>query len=141
MTEDAPYHGAGILLWQDKQNYVRLEIASDLDHPKHRPYANFELRREGRITASLGLPIKDGSTWIRLERRGNELNAAFSPDGVRWTSFTPLTIEFDDRLSFGIAAMNSATTPLKVEFQQFSITEKDRPTDEGREKYDKLARP
>ena len=27
VREYAPYHGAGILLWQDEDNYIRLEIA------------------------------------------------------------------------------------------------------------------
>ena len=42
-----PYHGAGILLWQDSRNYVRLEIATDLNHGKARPYVNFEYRKDG----------------------------------------------------------------------------------------------
>ncbi len=29
-SQYAPYHGAGILLWQDPESYVRLEIAADL---------------------------------------------------------------------------------------------------------------
>ena len=32
----SPYHGAGLLIWQDQENYVRLEIAADLQHGKAR---------------------------------------------------------------------------------------------------------
>ena len=47
--EYAPYHGAGILVWQDDRNYVRLEIATDIRRGKVRSYANFELRREAHL--------------------------------------------------------------------------------------------
>ena len=43
----SPYHGGGILLWQDQENYVRLEIAADVQHGKSRPYVNFEYRKDG----------------------------------------------------------------------------------------------
>src|SRR5262249_23638573 len=56
----APYHGAGILLWQDPGNYVRLEIAADLRKGRVFPYANFELRQAGRLVVSRGLQIDDG---------------------------------------------------------------------------------
>ncbi len=29
-TVYSPYHGAGLVIWQDEENYVRLEIAADL---------------------------------------------------------------------------------------------------------------
>jgi hypothetical protein len=60
MKQYAPYHGAGILLWQDERNYVRLEIAADVHRGKPRAYANFELRKGGALAVSRGLEIKDG---------------------------------------------------------------------------------
>ena len=124
MKEYAPYHGAGILLWQDEGNYVRLEIAADVHRGKPRSYANFELRKAGSLAVSRGLEIKDGSTRLRLERRGSEVRAAFGPDGVRWTWFAPLAVDFDDGLRVGIVAINSATKPLNVGLGMFSIAGK-----------------
>ena len=60
-TQYTPYHGAGILLWQDPENYIRLEIAADLRKGKIYPYANFELRQAGLLASSRGLKIKDGA--------------------------------------------------------------------------------
>ena len=138
--EYAPYHGAGILLWQDDRNYVRLEIATDLDHDKIRCYANFELRRDGVLAVSKGLAVTDGSTQLRLQRRGNEIRAAFSPDGVSWTAFAPLNAEFDDSLGVGVVAINTAAKPLKAEMKMFSITKKAR-LDERPEGGEKSGRP
>ena len=112
-----PYHGAGLLIWQDQDNYVRLEIAADIQHGKARPYVNFEHRKDGALAASSGIDNTDGSNHLRLKRRGAEIYASFGPDGVRWTSFSPVTAHLKDRLSVGVAAINSSTKPFTAEFE------------------------
>ena len=139
--EYAPYHGAGLLLWQDDRNYVRLEIAADVHKGKTRPYANFELRRGGVLTVSKGSDIKDGSTRLRLEKRGSEVRAAFGPDGFRWTWFAPLTVDFGDSLEVGVAAINSATKPLNAKLEMFAITKPSRAGGDRGEGGDKPGRP
>ncbi len=43
------YHGAGLLLWQDERNYIRLERASvNREGEGVFHYANFELRKDGK---------------------------------------------------------------------------------------------
>ena len=87
--EYAPYHGAGILLWQDDRNYVRLEIAADVRHGKPRSYANFELAR----AAGSPSPRAGDQGWLdasAARASGSEVRAAFGPDGSRWTWFAPL---------------------------------------------------
>ena len=113
----SPYHGAGLLIWQDQENYVRLEIAADLQHGKARPYVNFEHRKDGALATSSGIMNTDGSNHLRLRRRGDEIYASFGPDGLRWTSFSPLTAQLNDRLKVGVAAINSSTKPLTAEFE------------------------
>ena len=122
-----PYHGAGLLIWQDQENYVRLEIAADLQHGKARPYVNFEYRKDGALAASSGIKNTDGSNHLRLKRRGAEIYASFGPDGVRWTSFSPLTAKLKDRLNVGVAAINSSTKPLTAEFEGFDVLEREEP--------------
>jgi len=139
--EYAPYHGAGLLLWQDDRNYVRLEIAADVRKGKTRSYANFELRKGGVLSVSKGLDIKDGSTRLRLEKRGDEVRAAFGLDGVNWTWFAPLTVEFGDSLSMGVAAINSATKTLNAKLEMFAITKPGRAGDDRTEGNDKPGRP
>ena len=78
----SPYHGAGLIIWQDEGNYVRLEIATDLQHGRQRPYVNFEYRKEGALAVSSGMRNGDGSHHLRLKRRGDEVFASFGPDGA-----------------------------------------------------------
>jgi serine/threonine protein kinase len=119
----APFHGAGILVWQDSRNYVRLEIASDLLHGKTRPYVNFEYRKEGALAASSGKLNSDRSNQLRLRRRGDEISAAYSPDGAHWTSFAPLSARLNSRLEVGIVAINSSTKPLTAELEGLRVLE------------------
>ncbi len=112
-----PYHGAGLLIWQDQENYVRLEIATDVQHRKARPYVNFEHRKDGTLAASSGIMNTDGSNHLRLKRRGDEIYASFGPDGLHWTSFSQLTAKLNDRLKVGVSAVNSSTKLLTAEFE------------------------
>ena len=119
-----PYHGAGLLIWQDQDNYVRLEIAADLQHGKPRPYVNFEQRIQGALAVSSGIRNTDGSNQLRIRRRGDEIYASFGPDGLRWTSFSPLTAKLNDRLKVGVSAINSSTKPFTAEFAGLEALER-----------------
>ncbi len=125
-TVYSPYHGAGLVIWQDEENYVRLEIAADLQYGKARPYVNFEYRKEGALAVSRGMNNGDGSDHLRLKRRGDEIFASFGPDGAHWSSFPPLTVRLNDRLMVGVTAINSSTKPLTAEFERFDVAERAR---------------
>jgi serine/threonine protein kinase/regulation of enolase protein 1 (concanavalin A-like superfamily) len=119
----SPYHGGGLLIWQDQENYIRLEIAADIQHGKARPYVNFEYRKDGALAYSDGILNTGGSNHLRFKRRGSEIYASFGPDGVRWASFSPLTAKLNDHLKFGVSAINSSTKPLTVEFEGLEALE------------------
>ncbi len=84
------YTGAGLVVFADEKNYVRIERATlHGSGGVARPYTNFEIRVDGdleRIGNTADLPT-DGEkpTWLRLERKGNELRGAMSQDGENWT--------------------------------------------------------
>ena len=120
-TMYSPYHGAGLVIWQDEGNYVRLEIATDLEHGRERPYVNFEYRKEGALAVSRGMRNWDGSNQLRLMRRGDEIIASFGPDGVQWSSFPPLTVKLNDRLKVGVTAINSSSKRLTAELEGFVV--------------------
>jgi serine/threonine protein kinase len=120
-TQYAPYHGAGLLLWQDGENYVRLEIAADLRKGKIHPYANFELHQAGALASSRGLEIEDGVSYLRLHRRGEEVLAAASLDGDHWRTFPPMVAGLGDRVEVGVLAINSSSKPLKAELDGFQV--------------------
>src|SRR5262249_32260041 len=52
------YHGAGLIVWQDPSNYLRLERAVGFIQGWPHPYLNFELRAGGRLAMSHGITIQ-----------------------------------------------------------------------------------
>jgi serine/threonine protein kinase len=122
LKEYAPYHGAGLLAWQDPGNYVRLEIASSILRGKPVHYANFEYRRDSRLEYSQGQTSVTGSASLRLERNGGEIIGSFSPDGVKWVSFPGLSVSLGTELKVGLVAINSATKSLLVQCEEFQVT-------------------
>lgn len=120
-----PFHGAGLLLWQDEKNYIRLERAETISQGKNMSYASFEDRKEGtwgRRGDASGLPLTDiASTYLRLERRGGTVHGAVSADGVQWSSLEPITVELPKKVSIGINAGTNTSSPFEPVFEEFKV--------------------
>ena len=126
-----PYHGAGLVLWQDASNYVRLEIATDLNRGKPRHYANFEYRQDAKLVYSKGEASDSGSAALRLVREGDRVTASFSTDGARWYAFPALEVKLADELEIGLVGINTATKPLVARFKDFEVEGVGRPEAEN----------
>ena len=53
-THYDPYHGAGLIVWQDPSNYLRLERAVGFIKGRDHPYVNYELREGGLLAVRAG---------------------------------------------------------------------------------------
>ncbi|MDR3632638.1 MAG: DUF1349 domain-containing protein [Isosphaeraceae bacterium] len=118
-----PYHGAGLIVWQDSSNYLRLERAVGLIDGRPHPYVNYELREGGRLAVSHGITIEDRSLFLKLRRRGQEFSAWHSRDGRRWVSLASVDARLNDRVEVGVVAVNSAARTLAAELERFSIND------------------
>jgi RNA polymerase sigma factor (sigma-70 family) len=119
-----PFHGAGLLLWVDENNYVRLERARLVYEGRNLVYANFELSQDGELarTGDAGeMPLPDGAIFLRLERHDGAVLAATSPDGVRWTSFDPLDVKPAPQVRVGIVAEQNISEGPTPEFSDFKL--------------------
>ncbi len=122
------FNGAGILLWKDARNYVRLERAAIENGGQRRHYVNFELRKDGQMIAIPALDlvrdIPDAPTYLRLERRGGKLIPSTGGDGLQWQAWPSIADEFPAGLKLGVAAINSASAPFTAEFREFQVYER-----------------
>lgn len=119
------FQGAGLVLWQDDSNYVRLESAQLVVGTETMRYASFELRRDGQFTKpgfAEEHPLKNSTTWLRLERRGNQITASVSEDGKNWESLKPLRVDFSEALQVGVVAGHNTSTPISVGFEDFKVS-------------------
>jgi hypothetical protein len=116
-----PFQGAGILLWRDADNYVRLERTAIYENRRSLSYALFELRKDGKLTESYGWECEDSPLYLQLERRGGLVLGYFSPDGVQWKAFTPLAVTLPNKVQVGVDAVNASDQLLTVRLVGFQL--------------------
>lgn len=117
--------GAGILVWADERNYVRLERAAMQGGLRDTVYANWELRENGRFAraGTTGeMPLSGNATWLRVQRRGNQLIGSVSEDGATWKDLLPLTVNWPQDIQIGIAAVNNTPIGYEARFANRTLT-------------------
>ncbi len=118
-----PYHGAGLIVWKDEQNYLRVERAVATIRGRTTPYLNDELREKGRLAFTRGIPVSDQPVYLKVERSGGQIRSWRSTDGSRWTELPGVADSMPGRVRVGVVAINSAKHPLRAELDKFRIEE------------------
>jgi regulation of enolase protein 1 (concanavalin A-like superfamily) len=126
------FNGAGLLLWQDEKNFLRLERNS-FRIPEQNLSVCYppllELYTDGQYMntnpeAQLDTFFKGRSTYLRLERRGGTVKASLSDDGKEWSFVKELRVDFPKKLKVGVAAISTSAEPFQVEFDELKVTTK-----------------
>ena len=89
----------------------------------------FDIRLNGaleRYGAAGDLPIKaDKPTWLRLERKGNQMLGSASHDGENWTYGEAKELRVEawrtNSLSAGVAAISNTQRTFTPAFSELSI--------------------
>jgi hypothetical protein len=108
-----PFNGAGILIWQSEENYLRIERNAywvDDSLYCYPPLIEYWHNREnsGFNNDPTDKPYFTGrSTWLKALRKGRDVKT--------------FPVEMADAVSVGVAAINSSNLPFTVEFDEFSI--------------------
>jgi hypothetical protein len=124
-----PFNGAGLLLWQDEQNFLRLErnlwwVPEVGRHACYPPLVEYYQGGRYQGTNPEGILeafFQGRSTFLRLERIGNRVTAAYSHDGKVWTTAREIAVTFPKKVFVGVAAVNSSDQPFSVEFEDFTV--------------------
>jgi regulation of enolase protein 1 (concanavalin A-like superfamily) len=120
-TQYDPYHGAGLIVWQDPFNYLRLERAVGFIDGRHHAYVNYELRAGGLLAVSRGFTIQDGSLFLKLRRQGESFSAWYSHDRHRWIKLGRVDATFAQRVEVGVVAVNCSTEMLSAELEMLNV--------------------
>jgi TonB family protein len=128
------FHGAGLLLWVDGQNYVRLESATygggtargtPLNLKLVTRYALFEQRVDGELVGGLDparVGLDDAPASLRLERRGSELRAFVRQGDEDWREVGRREIALPRAVYIGVAAVNTADSRFAATFHRFRVS-------------------
>jgi len=112
------YQGAGILIWQDSDNYFRLELNGSLLGIQYAHRINgvyFDLNPD---------PSNNGSNtaYLQFTRTGNTFYASFSSDGQSWQDVYSVDFNASDLLQVGVSLLNQwQDHPLFADFDYFEV--------------------
>jgi regulation of enolase protein 1 (concanavalin A-like superfamily) len=120
-THYDPYQGAGLIVWQDPFNYLRLERAVGFIDGRHHAYVNYELRAGGLLAVSRGFTVQEGSLFLKLRRQGESFSAWYSHDRHRWIKLGRIDATFPQRVEVGVVAVNSSTQMLSAELEMLNV--------------------
>ena len=125
-TTRFPYHGLGLLVWQDESNFVRFELAVYVP-PVGAPvrYALLEWRRNGVLVGGFApsrIRLDATRTQLRLERRGDSLQASVRQKSADWIAVGRMEVVLPKALYVGVAAVNTSKGPLEAEFADFAVS-------------------
>ena len=118
-----PYIGAGILVWQDSENYIFLGRAAINRKGKVSEFAAFEEREWGTRGALNNRGLDAGDVYLKVERRNNRILGYTSKDGKTWSRLESMEPSYPSTLKVGLYAINGAADPMSVQFQNFSFSE------------------
>ncbi len=119
--------GAGILIWLDVANLIRIERAQvwDKDAADPRAAVLIEYWRDGQLrerhVVSDGLPLQGDATWLRATRRIDKLKIEASADGDNWTDVKTVGVRLSSRTKIGVVATNTSGVPLEARLEGFSV--------------------
>jgi hypothetical protein len=115
----------GLILYQDKDNFLRLERAETLS-PKmpvvaHRLMIEFVLKGRHAIDP-IYRDVPEPFTTLILVKRKGKIRCLYSPDdGTTIVPFEEFDIELPPRVHVGLSASNISTKPFTAVFEDFAI--------------------
>jgi len=126
------YTGAGLVVFADEKNFVRLERATLNRGGEPKPYTNFEIRVDGkneRFGSTSDFETVAGKpTWLRIERKGNQLLGSMSQDGINWTEGEPKELRAEawkkNDIVAGVAAISTSKQTFSPSFSNLTIRNK-----------------
>ncbi len=118
------YIGAGVLVWKNDHNYVRLERAAEGNAGSH--YAFLQGLIDGKEVCLEQRDIDDKDTYLSVTREGNNFTFETSADGNEWTKLKALELKLSEQLKAGVAAINTTTTPFSATIEVPTSTEGDK---------------
>lgn len=124
-----PFVGAGLLVWADRDLFVRLErcawVLPDGRRVGYRPLWEAVVGGEVQDLNKPAAPAEAGPVWLRLDRHGDTLTARSSPDGKTWTTAGEVTADWPARLQVGASAVNASDAVFPATFSGFKVVADD----------------
>ncbi len=122
-----PYQDAGLLVWLDDRNNLKLAPAQIERDGKSFRFFHLEFRHDGQY-GEMPLPreatslLHASTYYLRLQIHSDKTSASVSGDGVKWFSTSLPGGGLPEKLQVGLIAENNTTSPLTIGFEEFSVS-------------------
>jgi S1-C subfamily serine protease/regulation of enolase protein 1 (concanavalin A-like superfamily) len=124
------FQGAGLLLYQDKDNFLRLERACWTERAALVRMLLVEVVRDGKEFDYYYIPLPGDAAApmdIFLIRRQGRYRCLFNDDGKRTVVFREFALDYPNRVKIGLTASNLSRKPFTAQFEDFVLlTDKER---------------
>ncbi|QDT66360.1 DUF1349 domain-containing protein [Calycomorphotria hydatis] len=123
---DQTNNGAGLIVWDTQDNFVRRERHVFMFQNKPTCYVPpMYYGKQKRIGETKALSPADyyqgRDSWMRVEREGNQLITAISHDGENWIDTDTVQVNFPQRVKVGVEAFNISPYQFTAEFTNFQV--------------------
>jgi hypothetical protein len=122
--KSVPSVGAGIVVWNNSDNFIRLERFAIVRKEKVTPFVLFLEREAGYQGAEHNEGYPGGDCYLRMERKGSRIAGSISPNGTQWKKLKPIDTLWPPQLKVGLTVSNSNSEPLTVRFEEVVLTGK-----------------
>lgn len=105
---------AGLLIWQDEKNFIRMERAAVGNSDT--PFVWIERFADGKASVQKMKRLSDKATGLRVVRKGNQFAFLYDEDGEgkTWVEAHSGEIEMPAKLDVGVATINSTVREFPV---------------------------
>jgi regulation of enolase protein 1 (concanavalin A-like superfamily) len=111
---------AGLLLWHDDNNFVRLDRAAAGGNP----FVWVEVFRNGISAEHKLQQLADKDTYLRLTRAGDKLTFESSADGKKWSAVHTTEFKAPAAVKVGGLAINTTTKVFAPKFVGMTLESK-----------------
>jgi regulation of enolase protein 1 (concanavalin A-like superfamily) len=103
-TTDQEWESAGILVWKDSNNFLRLDRACGASNSQRIVF--IMCKAGGWDPIDVVLPSNINPTFLKLSRSGNVFTGYYSTDGSQWTLVGEKTLPSSDPINVGMDIVN-----------------------------------
>ncbi len=119
------FQSAGLLLYQDKDNFVRLERSAGVNLQTLQPIHKilFEVVKDGRQVPNQSYPVvREGPVYLLLMRRKGRVWCGVSPNlGTPPQPIKLVELDMPKKTKIGLSASNISAKPFSAQFENFAL--------------------
>ena len=120
------FNGAGLVLYKDKNNFVRLERTAGIgpDDLASVHKVLIEVVKDGRQAdrATFYWPVPEGNVQLMMVRRKGKARFQFRPSGTNATFASPeYELDLPSKVKVGLTAANMSAKAFTANFEDFAV--------------------